>query len=267
MDLLDADDDVKKAGYAWEDTYKRSWDLLLEDEAGSLETAVDRLKQQLKRARRTLRFGTVRRGIVRNVVLVLDASAAMADQDLKPNRMETTLKLARQFITAFFDQNPLSHLSIVVTRGGLAERWTQASGNPTDHIDALQSKGPTRDLYGEPSLLNALSLARTILAHAPAHGTREVLTVFGSLTSCDPGNIYDLIPQLNQDRITVNIIGLASEVHVCKAVCASTRGQYRVIMNEDHFDEIMTGWTPPPPLVREDGDARPRLMEMGFPRR
>ena len=35
-----------------------------------------------------------------------------------------------QFIREFFDQNPLSHLGIIVLRGGIAERLTDLSGNP-----------------------------------------------------------------------------------------------------------------------------------------
>ncbi len=36
----------------------------------------------------------------------------------------------RQFIREFFDQNPLSHLGILVLRNGVAERLTDLSGSP-----------------------------------------------------------------------------------------------------------------------------------------
>ena len=39
----------------------------------------------------------------------------------------------QQFIREFFDQNPLSHLGILVLRNGVAERLTDLSGSPVRH--------------------------------------------------------------------------------------------------------------------------------------
>lgn len=43
----------------------------------------------------------------------------------------------QQFIREFFDQNPLSHLGILVLRNGVAERLTDLSGSPVSHPDVL----------------------------------------------------------------------------------------------------------------------------------
>lgn len=48
----------------------------------------------------------------------------------------------------------------------------------------------------------------------------------GSLTSCDPGDIYDTIGSYRQDGIRTSVIGLAAEVHVCKVLCRETGGEY-----------------------------------------
>ena len=48
---LDVDTNTS-VGYAWEEQYKRSWDALQEDEAGSLTTAVLALANQEGRRRR-----------------------------------------------------------------------------------------------------------------------------------------------------------------------------------------------------------------------
>jgi len=53
-DVLDVenDDAQREAGYAWEGEFQRSWDVLQEDESGSLRSVVNQLKQaQLKRRR------------------------------------------------------------------------------------------------------------------------------------------------------------------------------------------------------------------------
>ena len=59
------------------------------------------------------------------------------------------------------------------------------------------------DVYspsGEPSLQNALELAQRSLKHTPSHAARDVLVVMASLTTCDPGNIFDL-SQVGKVRI------------------------------------------------------------------
>lgn len=41
-------------GYSWEDEYRRSWEILQEDESGSLRGVVAQLQQQLKRRRQDI---------------------------------------------------------------------------------------------------------------------------------------------------------------------------------------------------------------------
>lgn len=60
---------------------------------------------------------------------------------------------------------------------------------------------------------------------SPSQGLREVVVIMGSLTSCDPGDIYETIANYRQDGIRVSVIGLAAEVHVCKALCKETGGE------------------------------------------
>lgn len=53
-DIIDVDDSSlqnNQAGYAWEEEYKRSWDVLQEDEHGSLAGVVNSLQQAAKRKR------------------------------------------------------------------------------------------------------------------------------------------------------------------------------------------------------------------------
>jgi hypothetical protein len=70
----------------------------------------------------------------------------------------------------------------------------------------------------------------------PTHATREVVVIMGSLTTCDPGNIFDTIKvayvwrgalslqTLAKERVRVSIIGLAAQVRVCQTVCEDTGG-------------------------------------------
>lgn len=117
---MDEEEQRTGKGYAWEAEYKRSWDVLKEDQNGSLETSISHLKQKRQRLARS--GPVVQRGILRQLVLVIDASTSMADQDLRPNRLECTLALATAFIADFLDHNPLSLITVVGMRDGIAQR-------------------------------------------------------------------------------------------------------------------------------------------------
>lgn len=152
-----------KSKLSWEEEYARSWDALTEDVHGSLEGAVAAFLTSSKR-RRILRDTTaIQRGIIRHLFLILDLSESMLDRDMRPSRLELTLKYAQEFVTEFFDQNPISQLGIIVTRDGMAERISQLGGNPVEHIKALQNKKKLL-ASGEPSLQNSLNMARSGLA-------------------------------------------------------------------------------------------------------
>jgi len=84
----------------------------------------------------------------------------------------------------------------------------------------------------------------------PAHTSKEILVIFSSLTTCDPGNIYELIKvslnefngclllwfvrcvdgiliyqqSLNGLKIRVSVIGLSAEVRVCTILTRETGG-------------------------------------------
>ncbi|RIA95487.1 Ssl1-like-domain-containing protein [Glomus cerebriforme] len=265
-EYIDIDDEIQttaqQTGYAWEEEYKRSWDVLQEDEDGSLKRTVENLQHRMKRKKLFRDTSTIRRGIIRHIFLIIDLSEAMMEKDLRPSRLELTLSYAEQFILEYFDQNPISQLGIIVTRGGIAEKLTDLTGNPMDNIRVLKNKKNT-DTDGEPSLQNSLEMARSTLIHVPAHGSREILIIMGSLTTCDPGDIYDTIDSLVKENIRVSVVGLAAEVQICKHMCKKTKGIYGVVLNEVHFKDLLFEIIPPPPVSVAQSKAE--LVIMGFP--
>lgn len=176
-----------KATFSWEEEYSRSWDQVTEDVHGSLEGAVAAFLTSNKR-RRILRDTTsIQRGIIRHLYLVIDLSESMTDRDMRPSRLELSLKYAQEFVAEFFDQNPISQLAIIATRDGMAERISNLGGNPVEHVKALQNK---RKLMpsGEPSLQNALNMARSGLACVVADGCRRRSDGGGQGEYCDLQN-------------------------------------------------------------------------------
>ena len=235
----------KDQGYSWEATYKRSWDAVAEDDSGSLESAVRSMIEGSKRRRVLKDVAPVQRGIIRHLVLLIDLSASMLEKDMRPNRFDVTLQYAREFVTEYFDQNPIGQLSVIGTREGIAERLAMMGGNTVDHTASLSNKRRLEP-RGEPSLQNALEMARSSLVHLPASNSREILAIFGSLTTCDPGNIHDTINTLVKDNIRVSVVHLAAEVKVFKDVCTRTGGTFSVALNEGHFHDALFELVPPP---------------------
>ncbi|KAK0461172.1 Ssl1-like-domain-containing protein [Desarmillaria tabescens] len=256
--------------YTWEASYTRSWDTVREDEAGSLQSAVEDWMTRGRRRRLQAPAAAIRRSIIRHLVLLLDLSASMLDRDMRPTRFTLTLQYAREFILEWFDQNPLGQIGIVGMRSGLGERICEMSGNPQEVLKTISDRHkllPT----GEPSLQNAIEMARNSMNHLPTHSSREILIIFGSLTTCDPGNIHDTLDSCVRNKIRISVVALAAEMKICRDLCDKTGGQFGVAMNEGHFKDLLFELIPPPAqqASTRTGSTNPAadLMMMGFPTR
>lgn len=109
----------------------------------------------------------LQRGIIRHLILILDLSQSMSEKDLRPTRYLLTLRYAQEFVREFFEQNPISQLGVLGLRDGLALRVSDMSGNPTEHLTAIQSL-KSQDPKGLPSLQNGLEMARGALLYVPS---------------------------------------------------------------------------------------------------
>lgn len=274
----DSDDDYVETkaaqkqdqGYSWEDQYHRSWDVVQEDGHGSLEGLVTSIVETNKRRRMPAAVQSVRRGIIRNVVLLLDLSFAMTDTDMRPTRQQLEITYAIEFVTEFFNQNPISQMAVVAMVDGLAKLVSPLGGNPHDHILALQTLRKTEP-QGVPSLQNALAMAQAVLYQVPNHCTKEILLVFGALLSNDPGDINTTIQDLVRHKIRVKIIGLAAQVAVCNTIAKVTnfgdKTAYSVALNESHFKSLFSEVTTPLAENSINAKKTSTLIKMGFPKR
>ena len=152
--------------------------------------------------------------------------------------MAATINATEAFILSYFDQNPLSQIGIIITRDSVGEKLTELSGtslslsqlipgNPTKHIVALKAQNGAE---GEASLQNALEVAKTSLSFVPRYGTREIVIIYGGLTTCDPGDIYETVDGLKKENIKVSVIGLSAEIHICRALADATGGSEPVMV-------------------------------------
>ncbi|MCL4120863.1 UNVERIFIED_CONTAM: hypothetical protein GTU68_041405 [Idotea baltica] len=253
------DDDPKE--YRWESGYEKTWEGIHEDESGLLEPSITEMIMQNKRRRLLEREASVRLGIMRHAYIILDMSQAMNEQDLKPTRHLCCLKILRDFIPEFHEQNPISQLGIIYTQNKIAKKFSNLSNNPQKHLESL-TKLKEIACRGEPSLQNSLEVALASLKHLPPHTSREILIVYAALTTCDPGEIETTMKKVKEANIRVSVVGLAAELRICKSISKDTGGSFVVSMNDVHLKELISEHLEPPPSLFKVDHT---LIKVGFP--
>ena len=260
------EEEAEKA-YRWEGDYEKTWEALKEDESGSLRGSIQSEVDKAKKRRLKKKQQSIRLGMMRHLFIVLDMSQAMIDQDLKPNRAVVVLKLVRKFVEDFFDQNPIGQLGFIITKAKRAQTLSEMSGTSQNHIKAIDKlsdeiiKTNAKGCIGEPSLQNSLEHAEKTLKNMPGHTSREILFIMGSLTTCDPGYVYDTIENIKKQKIRSSVIGLSAEVHIYKFLTKETGGTFGVILDLSHFSDLLNDHITPP----SDMTAESSLIKMGFP--
>jgi transcription initiation factor TFIIH subunit 2 len=71
-------------------------------------------------------------------------------------------------------------------------------------------------------------------SHLPTHSSREILIIFGSLTTCDPGNIHETLESCVKSKIRVSIVALAAEMKICREFCDKTGGLLSSLLRFEH---------------------------------
>lgn len=77
--------------------------------------------------------------------------------------------------------------------------------------------------YDHPRTFLCFS-ANSCRSHLPTHSSREIIIIFGSLTTCDPGNIHDTLDSCVKNRIRISVVALAAEMKICREICDKTGG-------------------------------------------
>jgi transcription initiation factor TFIIH subunit 2 len=265
------DDDTRNV-YKWEKGINATWDIVQEDAAGNLIPILPSERERSQFSKKSRINKSIRRGLIRFFIIAIDLSHAAGEKDYRPSRLEVCKNALSQFILNYYDQNPISQLSLISTQDRISEKLTDLSGNSRSHINKLQS---LYEVKGLASLQNTLFLAFNILKHIPSYGSREILIVYSSLSTCDPGNIFETISQLKQLHIRVNIICLSAEIHFCKQITEMTKGFYAVAMDSSHLTELLNVLITPPADLRDSKESQLQngikmksdFIYMGFPKR
>ena len=114
---------------------------------------------------------------------------------------------------------------------------------------------------------NTLKVAMYILRYVPEYGHKELLVVYNSLSTCDPGNVFETIKECKENKLRVSIICLAAEVYICKKITEETGGSFAVAIDATHLHRLLMKHTTPPPDLKNQAHAYADLIYMGFPRK
>lgn len=272
-------------GHVWEESTNQWESAVQEDAEGRIIVAGGDTTADLIRRRRhrlelndyAQRNRRVVRDMIRYVYVVIDGSrSARAKDSVLPGgtKLEVTLQMLQQFTGEYYDQNPLSHLGFIVCKNGEAEVLTKLSSSSKTHKLALQNLSELALAEGlagggEFSLQNGLEVAGRSLGHQPRHGSREIMIVCGSLSTCDPGHILtETLPRLQAANIRVSTFALSAEMHICRKIAEETGGAMGVCLDKGHMrDWLMEQCVPPPALRRESHEHGCEMIKMGFPAR
>jgi transcription initiation factor TFIIH subunit 2 len=260
------------AGFSWERTLDRPWEAIVEDGAGG--ALLNSRADATARARAALRpravADNVQRGLVRYVLLVVDASAAAASTDVLPSRAAACESVAREFVRVFFDANPIAFLSAVVARGGHAERACELTGNPARVAGALRAAlGSPPRCDGSFSFENVLAHAQRTFSQTPPWATREVIVLLSSIASIDAGDVLAAISAAAAAHVRVSVVSMAGEVYLAARVAAETGGAFSVPLDTPAISAELRKQVPPPPRTAADAEAiaarSSGLERVGFP--
>ncbi|KRZ56650.1 General transcription factor IIH subunit 2 [Trichinella nativa] len=237
--------------------------VLEQDDAGSIQSSVAAITHLAKRKHISDRVKGVRLGILRHLCILVDCSSVMIEKDLLPSRFISVIKALSLFVDDFFDQNPISQISIITAKDKKTDKLVDFTGSARKHkefLKAIAEEIPS----GEFSLQNSLETANEMLRHMPSHSSREVLVIMGSLSTCDPGDIEESLEILKRNNIRCNFIALSAEMYICKRIAKATNGKYAVIIDEDDLKTLLSVFALPPVATTQ---LSANLIRMGFPKR
>lgn len=252
----------KDTKYKWESN-ESSWDAVQEDEHGNIISFVkERERSHLAKAKRITT--SIRRGLIRYTVLAIDCSASAIEKDFRPTRLECIKLVGKIFIQDYFDQNPISQMSIIITKDRIAKKITELSGNPKYHENQISNLDQAE---GEASLQNVVNLSLNILRNIPEYGTRELIILFSSLKTRDPSDIFETIAEAKRLKIRVSVICTAAEIYVCKKLTEDTGGVFGVALDPLHLSNLLMHHVVPPPDLKNRSQLATDFIYMGFPKK
>lgn len=282
---MDIDEQTVGNTFSWEKQYQKSWDVIQEDEDGTLSTSIDKLLLKNLHIRRIRSKhtpdqptnGVVRRGIIRHIFLVIDASrSSLEETDFHPTRFACIIHcIESHFIAKFFQQNCLAKVGIVMLRNGIAEKICDLTSDSTQLIQSLRTFAKSLSEEEEsfsrnnfPSLMNGVQIASRNLSLFSSKSCLfgEIIVLYGSIFTIDPDNLLNWTEENVKNGsfpIRISFVGMGGEMQIAKTITRLTHGRHVVPLNEHHIRDFLSEYIVPPEYEFEKRVFS--LLTVGFP--
>lgn len=285
--------------YNWEKQYTGAYKILLDTSDKDLprKRYIERerkIREKIKKF--NIEKKRLKKGIVRWLFIVVDMGSAMETQKdyiIKEDqnnyitgsskkeasdgggetksvrRVEMVAQKLEEFISEYFDQNPLCQIGLIATRDGTAEYIEMIGDNVSQLRSKLREYFQTQLPRGLPSIQNSLRLAAHSLCNlAPKYASKEILIIYSTpYTTCDPGDIFKTMKRLQMNHITCSVIGFGGEMFVLKKLTTLTNGRYVVPRNTPDFHDLLMTFSRPIASSNQNQIIVPEMIHMGFPSR
>jgi transcription initiation factor TFIIH subunit 2 len=253
-------EEAEEQELAWVREFHKSWSNVVFDASGP-RLLVSEVSESSHSSNR-LPFATrpsasnalaLRRGLIRNLFVVIDFTSTMVRTDYKPSRIEYLIdQLCTVFLPRFFELNPLSSVALIALRDRHATFISRLTSQPKALIRRLANCALVPS--GSACLQKALDLIAHSLVDTPAYASKEVLLLWGSLSTSE----------LELERplpCRLSVLSLEPELFALRKLADSTAGNFQVCMSAGHLNEHLLKFLTP--VI--SASARPQYIKMGFP--
>lgn len=224
---------------------------------------------------------------MRRTVLVVDGSEAMAASgEYLPNKLLAMRSHLNAFVAQYFKQSPLSLLSTVVLRDGVAHRVTPLTNDPTETTRMLELRVFLQKPSGTLSIENGLRVALLELVSGgnqvddvnSGDGGKSslalqlncrIVLLLGSVAVVDPGDVMTLVRLVAKANVMCDVLSLVGAPHIAAHLSAATGGQLFCPLNHTQLEDIVAELARRTPSSQRHrgaaSGAAPAAVRVGFP--
>ncbi|RVD93425.1 RNA polymerase II transcription initiation [Tubulinosema ratisbonensis] len=224
--------------FVWEEAYKRTWEM-------PTESVKRKQSYKLKIDKEH------RKGIIRHFHIIIDSSDRIDLDGFLPNYRIKIIEALNMFIPQFYQENPISLLSFLVSRDSFDYFLVKENFEPKNLLHKM-GKG-FFDL--ENSLKESLDKIEN------SKYLKEILVITQSISFRNISNLFALINKCKSLNIKINFINLCGEVTLLKKLSQITNGKYFVPLDFEHFKIILFNFTKPSNI----SNSIFSLLKFGFP--
>lgn len=226
--------------FSWEQEYRKTWE----------DTTHKNISEFIQET--NLEYCDSKRGIIRHLHVIIDTSITIDKSDFLPTFRTNITNVLEDFISSFYNENPLSVLSF------MSVKETSEKYSSDVNIDIRGFLGQSGS--GWFSLLNGLESSIEIIKDVKY--VKEILVITASVFTKDPGDYSEIIELLKKNNIKVHFVNLCAEVTLFNSIAKATGGKYYIPIDLDHFVSLISSFCIP----SENESTTLDMVKLGFPK-